>query len=46
MSYELRLMLAILQARHAGFAHFAAALESELRKERAAAKALSAPPAR
>lgn len=33
MSYQLRLMLAIQDAHAAGFFHFAAALESELKKE-------------
>ena len=33
MSYELRLMLAIQAAWDAGFVHFAAALETELRNE-------------
>jgi len=46
MSYELALMLAILQARAAGFTNFAAALETELRAHRAQTKTLSASPAR
>ena len=33
MTYQLRLMLAIQEARAAGFIHFAAALETELRNE-------------